>query len=202
MKSQLTITTCRGAEVRPHLDDVARLRIEVFRAYPYLYEGDTEYETRYLRTYSASPESLFVLARDGARIVGASTGVPMSHEEADFKRPFIEHGRDPERIFYFGESVLLPAYRGLGVGGRFFEERERHARSLGRFEWTAFCAVARDGADPRRPADYQPLDRFWTRRGYRKVPALRATYSWKELGDEVESMHVMEFWMKRLEVMS
>jgi hypothetical protein len=28
-----------GAEVAPYLDDLARMRIEVFREYPYLYDG-------------------------------------------------------------------------------------------------------------------------------------------------------------------
>ena len=33
-----------GAGIRPWLDDVATLRIAVFRDWPYLYEGDAGYE--------------------------------------------------------------------------------------------------------------------------------------------------------------
>ncbi|SFR41775.1 hypothetical protein SAMN05216203_0117 [Marinobacter daqiaonensis] len=59
------ITALSGQEVLPYLDDLARLRIEVFRAFPYLYDGDMGYERRYLATYADSPESFFVLAQPG-----------------------------------------------------------------------------------------------------------------------------------------
>lgn len=98
----------------------------------------------------------------------------------------------------FGESVLLPEYRGRGLGVRFFHEREDHARALGRFDLTCFCAVDRPLDHPRRPAGYQPLDRFWEKRGYRRQPALKASFSWQDLDEDRESPKSMTFWMKRL----
>lgn len=194
-----------GQDIHPHLDELARLRIEVFREYPYLYDGTAAYEQGYLATYARNPESLFVLAlaRDGEagereRVVGVSTGVPMAGEEDSFQRPFLDHGYDPARIFYFGESVLERAYRGRGIGVRFFEEREAYARRLGRFDWTCFCAVERPAAHPARPADYVPLDDFWRRRGYRKHPELTTSYAWKEVGEAGDSPKPMTFWLKRV----
>jgi GNAT superfamily N-acetyltransferase len=198
----LQVFTVTGAGIAPYLADVARLRIEVFREYPYLYDGDLEYEARYLATYGASPESLFVLVRAGnddrGRIVGASTAVPMAHEEAAFRQPFADRGLDPEKIFYFGESVIARSHRGRGLGGRFFDEREAYARRLGRFTHLVFAAVERAPGDPRRPADYQPLDAFWQRRGFGKLPDLGTTYSWKELGEPGASPKAMAFWIKEL----
>jgi GNAT superfamily N-acetyltransferase len=193
----LEVFTVTGPGVAPHIADLARLRIEVFRDYPYLYDGDLDYEARYLQTYSASPESLFVLVRDAGRIVGASTAVPMAHEEAAFQRPFAARGLDPAGVFYYGESVLSPGYRGRGLGGRFFDERERHARAAG-FTRAVFCAVERAPDDPRRPPGYRPLDDFWRGRGFRKLPDLTTTYAWKELGEEAPSPKVMTFWLKEL----
>ena len=40
----LEIKSFSGADARPFLDDVARLRIAVFRDFPYLYDGDPDYE--------------------------------------------------------------------------------------------------------------------------------------------------------------
>ena len=201
----LQVFTVTGAGIAPYLADVARLRIEVFREYPYLYDGDLEYEARYLATYSASPESLFVLVRDRngrddrvGHIIGASTAVPMAHEEVAFRQPFADRGLDPEKIFYFGESVIARSHRGRGLGGRFFDEREAYARRLGRFTHLVFSAVERAPDDPRRPADYRPLDAFWQRRGFRKLPDLATTYTWKELGEASASPKAMAFWIKEL----
>ncbi|NEV63318.1 GNAT family N-acetyltransferase [Thiorhodococcus minor] len=187
-----------GRAMTPFLEDLARLRIAVFREWPYLYDGDMDYEKTYLETYSRSPDSLFVLAFGGDRVIGASTGVPMVDETDDFKRPFEKQGYDPQRIFYFGESVLLPEYRGCGLGVRFFAERETFARALDRFDWTCFCAVERPANHPRRPPEYVPLDSFWRRRGYEKHPELTTTYTWKDLDEADQSPKPMTFWLKAL----
>ncbi|MBN8482482.1 MAG: GNAT family N-acetyltransferase [Xanthomonadales bacterium] len=188
-----------GDAVAPYLDDVARLRIAVFRAFPYLYDGDVGYEAGYLATYSRSPESLFVLAFDGARVVGASTGIPLADETAAFRQPFAERGIALERVFYFGESVLLPDYRGHGIGHRFFDEREAYARRLGRFDTTAFCAVVRAEDDPRRPPDYRPNDVFWAKRGYVRQADMQCTIEWKEVGADAPNLHRLAFWLRPLE---
>ena len=186
-----------GQKVMPYIADLARLRTTVFRAFPYLYEGSEDYEVSYLATYAQSPESLFVLALDGETIVGASTGVPMTDASEVFKAPFVDAGIDPATVFYFGESVLLPAYRGRGLGVRFFEEREAYARRLNRFDWCAFCAVERPKDHPLRPADYMPLDEFWGRRGYAHRADLRTMLAWQDIGEEGESEKPMSFWLKR-----
>ena len=187
-----------GNAAHPYIKDLARLRIEVFREFPYLYDGSPGYESDYLRTYLDVPDSVVVIALDGARVVGVSTGLPLVAETDNVKRPFVEHGRDPEKVFYFGESVLQGAYRGKGLGVRFFEEREAHARSHVRFDFTAFCAVHRDDDHHRRPADYVPLDAFWENRGYRKHPELSTTLSWQDLDEVSKSPKPMVFWLKRI----
>lgn len=194
----MRIVVRQGPEIGPHIDDLARLRMEVFRAFPYLYEGSLGYEQAYLSTYASSPESLFVLAFDGDAVVGVATGVPMDQETEAFKKPFVEGGWNPARIFYFGESVLLPRYRGHGVGVRFFDEREAYARRLGRFGLCCFCAVERPAGHPLRPTDYVPLDTFWNRRGYMHHPELRTEFSWRDVGESEESAKPMSFWMKEL----
>ncbi|HBK46035.1 MAG TPA: GNAT family N-acetyltransferase [Xanthomonadaceae bacterium] len=198
MSPMPSITRLRGAEVAPFLDDVARLRIAVFRDWPYLYEGDPGYERDYLAAYAASPDSVFVLARTGEAVVGASTGLPLLDDAEPFRRPFEAAGEDPAAVFYFGESVLLPQYRGRGIGHAFFDAREAHARSLARFAATAFCAVDRDLPDPRCPPDYRPNDAFWHKRGYARRPGMTMRLRWNEPG-RGELEHALTFWTRPLE---
>ena len=193
--SSLIVETVRGTDVLPHLDAVAQLRIAVFRAWPYLYEGDADYERGYLAAYAASPDSMFVLARDGDAVIGASTGLPLLDDSEAFHTPFRAAGIDPASVFYFGESVLLPAYRGQGIGHAFFDRREAHARALGRFALTAFCSVERGHDDPRKPVDYRPNDVFWRKRGYAPQPQMRVQLAWAEL-QHGEIDHSLSVWTR------
>lgn len=191
--SELRVVTQTGADLRRHLDDIARLRIQVFRAWPYLYDGDPAYERRYLQTYIDTPDAMVALCLDGDRVVGASTALPLARETEDIRRPF-------ERVddtLYLGESVLDPAYRGRGIGLAFFEHREAHAAKLG-LRHGVFCAVQRAEDDPRRPPDFVSLDAFWRKRGYAPIDGCTTTLSWLEIGEALESPKPMQFWRKSL----
>ena len=194
----IEVRALTGAQIAPHLNDVARLRIEVFRDFPYLYDGDADYERRYLANYAQSQDSVFVLAIDGASVIGAATGIPLAQDGAVFQQPFKERGVDLDTVFYFGESVLLPEYRGRGLGHRFFDQREAHASRLGRFALTAFAAVDRAEDDPRRPPDYRGNEAFWIKRGYERQPGMTMRLAWKEIGESVESEKPLTFWVRRL----
>jgi GNAT superfamily N-acetyltransferase len=197
MSDRASVETLAGVAVEPVIPDLARLRITVFRDFPYLYDGDFDYERKYLRKFSQLAESTVVVARDGAAIVGASTALPMVKAGDDVIRPFRGRGLDPAAYYYFGESVLLSGYRGQGVGVAFFTGREARARALG-FRHATFCAVDRPEGHPRRPKDFVPLDAFWTRRGYARRPDLVATFAWKETGETDESPKSLTFWVKTL----
>ncbi|KAA2211877.1 GNAT family N-acetyltransferase [Teichococcus oryzae] len=196
-KNPLRFETLRGSALHPVLPALARLRIAVFREWPYLYEGDEAYEADYLRAYAEAPGAAVILCRDGDESVGAATCEPMAETHAEVRDAFTTAGLDPAEHCYFGESVLLPAYRGQGAGVRFFELREAHARSLGA-RHAAFCAVRREADDPRRPAGYTPLDGFWRRRGYTPCPGLFCTLTWREPGGAAEIPHRLDFWRKAL----
>src|SRR5690606_41794377 len=124
------IHSLTGEHARRHLHDVAALRIRVFRDWPYLYAGDAGYERDYLAAYAASPHSVFVLACDGERVIGASTGLPLADDAPAFRAPFEARGIDPAKVFYLGESVLQPDWRGRGVGRDLVVHRMARARML------------------------------------------------------------------------
>ena len=198
MDDSLSLESLSGAALLPHLDAVAALRIAVFRDWPYLYVGDVGYEREYLAAYAQSPNSVVVLARAGDKVVGASTGIPLAEDSAEFQAPFLERGIEVAKVFYCGESVLLPAYRRRGIGHAFFDAREAHARALGGFEWTAFAAVDREDDDVRKPSGHRGNEAFWGKRGYVRQPGMTMRLHWNEL-DHGEVGHTLTFWLRPLE---
>lgn len=186
-----------GAEIGAALEDLAQLRITVFAAYPYLYDGDAAYEAEYLAEYAAAADAVLVAAFDGERIVGAATAAPMIHQKAEFREPFAARGLDVDRLFYFGESVLLPEYRGQRIGHAFFDHREAQAKACGATA-ACFAAVIRADDHPAKAAGYVPHDAFWTKRGYAVVPGLVTELAWKEHGEEGESLKAMQYWLRSL----
>ena len=193
----ITVRPLTGAELHSAIDDLAKLRIAVFAAYPYLYDGDAAYEADYLTEFIAAPQAVLVAAFDGARIVGAATASPMWAQKAEFRAPFEARGIDTRQLFYFGESVLLGEHRGQGIGHAFFDHRERQAVRAGATAAT-FAAVIRPEDHPARPAGYVPLDAFWTRRGFAPVEGLVTELGWKEHGEAEESLKPMQYWMRQL----
>lgn len=195
---EIRLTPLTGTMIAPWLPDLARLRVSVFRDYPYLYDGSLAYEETYLATYAAAPEAVVVGAFDGGRLVGASTAVPLADATENIKSPLAAAGLSVEAAVYFGESVLLPAYRNQGIGVGFFRERETWAHGRGRFKIACFCAVIRAPDDPRRPPAYRPLDEFWHRRGYRPLAGVTCEMAWRELGKTADTPKRLQVWSKDL----
>jgi GNAT superfamily N-acetyltransferase len=187
-----------GKDIIPWLEALASLRIEVFRDFPYLYEGSMDYELSYLQTYVNCPQSVVVLVKDGLEVVGASTGLPLRFEEPAFQKPFLDQGFNPSTFFYCAESVLLSRYRGQGLGKTFFKFRENHAKSIQGIGSITFCVVEREADHPLRPLHYRPLDGFWKSIGYQPQPQITAKYSWPDLGAKQATSKTMMFWLKSL----
>ena len=191
----VSVRPLTGAEISAALGDLAALRMRVFAAYPYLYDGDAGFEAAYLAEYAAAADAVLVAAFDGAQIVGAATAAPMIHQKAEFRAPFAARGLDVGRLFYFGESVLLPEYRGQGIGHAFFDHREAQAQACGA-NAACFASVIRRQDHPARPEGYVPHDAFWTGRGYALVLGLVTQLAWKEHGEASESMKPMQYWLR------
>ncbi|KIC35761.1 GNAT family N-acetyltransferase [Leisingera sp. ANG-M7] len=193
----IRVAAMTGAALEAALDDVARLRIKVFHVWPYLYDGDPAYEREYLQSYRDSARAVVVGAFDGETLVGASTGAPLADHADDFAAAFEGTGIDLNDVFYCAESVLLPEYRGHGVGHGFFDAREAHARKHG-FKKAAFCSVQRPADHPMQPGNYAPLDPFWRKRGYAPLEGAIAHFSWKDVDQPGETSKPLQFWIRDL----
>ncbi len=193
----ITVRTLDPGEVQNRIADLARLRIVVFREWPYLYDGNAGYESGYLAAFAAAPDAVLVAAFDGDAIVGMATASPLAAQDAAVLEPVAAHGFDVATTFYFGESVLLPQWRGQGIGHAFFDAREAGARAAGARHAT-FCSVIRPDDHPMRPDGARSHAAFWTARGYREVPGLVCTMTWADIGDAGETPHQLQFWSRAL----
>lgn len=198
-KENLTFIRRTGSEIESVFDDLAALRIAVFHDFPYLYEGSVAYEKEYLKIYSNSKDAFLFAVYDGDKMVGATTCIPLTDETDEVKKPFIDAGSDVSKIFYFGESILLHEYRGLGLGHRFFDERESHAKSFSKYTLTCFCSVERADDHTSKPIDYRPNDSFWSKRGYIEDSSLVSYMQWLDIEDKEETLKKMVFWVRELE---
>lgn len=191
----LRVEPLSGDDLRAVLPQLAQLRIEIFRDWPYLYDGTLDYEHEYLGKFIDAPDHLAVCAFDGDMLVGAATAVPLRHQHAEFTEPFTEAGIPVDDIFYFAESVLKKTYRGQGLGHAFFDGREAHAAQLG-YAKTAFCGVVRPEDHPLKDATYRPHDAFWRKRGYRPLDGVIAHFSWLDIDQDDETTKPLQFWGK------
>ena len=192
----LSIRSYRGAAIAPMVEAFAHLRISVFRDWPYLYDGDLDYERRYLSDYTRS-DSILVAAFDGDRLVGGSTGLLLSdHSEvaADFAHAL---PTDVKNVYYCAEAVLLSTHRGQGGYRQFFTLREDHARSLN-CTYAIFASVIRPADHPLRPAGAQTLDPVWRHYGYAPLPDVTTTISWRDIGEAAETPKPLQVWIKPL----
>ena len=191
----LEIVHLTGDDLKAALPQLAELRIEVFREFPYLYDGDLAYEADYLATLVGAKDAILVAAIAAGNIIGCATGSAIVDHHDAFSEPLRAAGIDLSSSFYFGESVLLPAYRGRGIGHAFFDHREAWAQARG-YQRTCFCAVIRPDDHPLRPAAYRALDRFWHGRGYRQLRGALAHFTWRDVDTSVADSKPMQIWLR------
>ena len=193
----LEVRRLTGASLGAAIPKIAALRIEVFRDWPYLYDGDLAYEESYLAPYRDNSDAVLVGAFADGTLVGAATAMPLQAHADSFAAAFADSKYDPKNLFYCAESVLLPQYRGQGAGHAFFDLRESAAREQG-FAHVTFCAVVRPPVHPACPDNYRPLDTFWRARGYRPLSGVTANFDWKDIGEQFESTKCLPFWLRDL----
>jgi len=183
----------KGSQIEPCLEMLGQFRIDIFREYPYLYDGDMAYEAAYLQRYAQSQDGVLCLLLDEQGIRGACTGLPLMDEDASFQAPFEKH--EQQHIFYIGEVMVRANARGQGLGPQLIKAMLDQI-DMQRFPIQCLYTVDRGDAHPAKPAQYRAPDYLWQRFGFSLVPEKLAYFSWKDLGDRHATSKPMRVWSR------
>lgn len=186
-----------GSAVKYCLNEIASLRLEIFREFPYMYDGLRDDELNYVKLYADAPEAFVVIVSDAEKVVGAATGIPLRHENRELIDPFVGTAYPVDEIFYVGELLFYPEYRNRGMGMQLVQMLEEKVRSYSTYRYLTCATVVRPEDHPLRPADYIPIDRFLAHTGFNLLPGITTSFTWLET-DGVRRSHPMNFWIKEL----
>lgn len=194
--SNLTIHTLANHQIAQNIEDIARLRIDIFREYPYLYDGDFKYEANYLSKFAHVSNSVLIVLKDNEHIVGSITGLPLQYEDSDIQAPWIDKGLAIKHVYYFSEILIYPKYRGKGIGQQLFAQAEATVTALNQYHCFSLATIIRPKHHPSSPYNYKNVEDFWTKNGYQKQEHLICHITWKEIGETNESPKPLVFWTK------
>jgi len=195
---EITEQLLTGDVIAHVLDDLATLRLDIFREYPYLYEGRREDELNYLGTYAKTPDACVILAYDGSAVIGAATGMPLIQEAPQMRAAFAGTTLPLDEVYYVGELLFRLDYRNYGLGQKLLDRLESQIRSLDRYRMLTCATVERPADHPLRPRDSIPITRFLARTGFVRLSGVTTSFMWLET-DGVKRDHPMQFWIKNLD---
>lgn len=199
---QLPITIIEGIDsINTLIPFIATQRITMFKQYPYLYQGTSDGEYEYLSWFAQLPTSTVAVAYDGEIPIGFLTGSALIDFESHFHGSadlFRNAGLDSESYYYFGEVIVLPAYRDNSICRHLFAALEQHARDHG---FSAVCFTCEQHEQhPLKPANYKELGPLFTKLGYSKT-GLTILFDWDTIqpdGSIAKMFHPLTYWMKDL----
>lgn len=186
-----------GPAVEASLEALAALRIDIFREYPYLYDGIRDDELKYLRHYMETPHAFVIAVNDSDSMIGAATGTPLCYEPEDIIYRFAGTSYPVTETFYVGELLFYPAYRNGGLGLRLLEKIEEYVCTLGTYRYLTCATVVRPDNHTQCPEIYVPINRFLARSGFNKLSDVTTSFAWREI-DGTSRDHPMQFWVKEL----
>jgi len=192
------IEIIKGADTKKYVESIANLRMANFRDYPYSYEGDMALEKKYLSMYPNSKESLFVVAKDGDKVIGVITGMPLHESDDDCTGIYLEKNIPTIGIYYVGEIIVLDKYRDHGLGHKMWKEFEKQVQGLKHFKQIVIRELEASEKDPKKPKNYIPIDNFLKDIGFVRHPELVSYSHWKEIGAAKETKHALVNWLKPL----
>jgi GNAT superfamily N-acetyltransferase len=196
----ITYTLYTGSTAEPYIKELGTWRLKYFKAFPYLYEGTIENEVNYGQTYTHNDQAFILIVKYKEDIIAISTGIPLEAPSMQkVSTLFQKDGFTPASVFYFGELIVSPEYRGKKIASKIIRMQESYAKTSG-FSTACFMTVQREKDHPLRPQNYQTPEGRWKHWGYQKTN-IEAEFEYNTLTSPEAAKpqkNKMSFWTKRL----
>jgi hypothetical protein len=193
----LEIKSLDGESAREFFNEIAQIRIDLFREFPYLYDGSIEYEREYLETYFKSKNSKIILGLDKGKIVAFSSSISLNEEIEEIKAPFLNRNLDISQYHYIGEVMIKNEYRNLSLPLEFERIHKEFATQKGHSK-LVFMTVRRELNDISRPYKYKDPEKLWRYIGYKILDNMNIEMSWKRIDTGKDENNVLDIWQKNL----
>ncbi|HLC06649.1 MAG TPA: GNAT family N-acetyltransferase [Candidatus Babeliales bacterium] len=189
-------------ELKTLLPFVAQLRVNIFRNYPYLYDGNIAEEMDNLEKYAQHNNSALAIAYYNENPVGFLCGSDLIHYSVHFENSVADlfKGVDLniENYYYCADIIILPEHRGKYLAPQLFDAIENYAQQKG---YTACCFITEHHENhPLKPRDHKSLVPLWNSLNYKKS-ALITYASWQthQVDGTIKlEQHPLIFWLKNL----
>lgn len=190
-----------GKAIQEIIPFLVAQRIEMYREYPYLYEGSRTVEEECLQQFAQLPSSAVAIAYLDDEPVGFIIGASLADYDQHFIgsiEAFKSNGKNPNEYYYFADVLILPAHKGKSLATRLFALFEEYCANLG---FLYACFVSESHVEhPLKPIDYNEVDLIWQHYGYQKSN-IKIYFSWNTIqpdGPAQEQLHELPYWIKKL----
>lgn len=181
----------KGKEILLYQEEIAKLNIEVFRDYPYFYEGELKEQMEFYKIYTNSRYSVAFLAEKESEVIGVILGIPISDFLPVYQEAVTSEGIDLEGIFYLGEIMVKKEYRNQKIGYKLYEKFEAYAKkNYKKILYSEILCLS----EP--PLGYRKIQTIL--KGFKLLPHINCEFSWKEIDADQPTSHTMTFWMRDL----
>lgn len=203
--SPISVKELSGQQITLFIRDIGQAIRDVYKEWPYLYEGTVEEQEEYVqKRYIDRPDSVVCAAFDQKQLIGLAMGVPLCDAPAHYLTPFISDnlcmGMPLKDIFYWGELIVRPECRQKGIAKQLCNQLENHIITKG-YKAIAFCTVERPTdfhLNNLKPENHFSPDSRWGDFGFTKHEDLTFKGEWRLVEESEESKHHMVYWFKKL----
>lgn len=200
--SELEFKIIPEEQALDYVEQILELRAPFFAEYPYLQDPtDMDFQRSLVTKFLDIEGLILVVALDGNKIVGVSTGAPFTSMDLDreeFRKFFFQTKTKPEDFFYGIWTLTNPEYRRMGINATFGDMLNKILSEDG-YKGRLMENIVRPKFDPRAPEGFTASSEFFLKkRGYVKIDVKSRASIWKDVGDDEITTKYFDFYCRWL----